>query len=63
MDTIYVCTNKNCSFPGSNPFEMTFKSETIMDANNVASLFCPFCKEEMSPSPSSSDGTDESKDR
>ena len=47
MDTIYICDNNNCSFPGATSFEITFKSETIMDDNNVASLFCPFCKQEM----------------
>jgi len=26
---------------------MTFKSESIMDENNVASLFCPFCGNEL----------------
>jgi len=26
---------------------MIFKSESIMDENNVASLFCPFCGSEL----------------
>jgi len=47
MDLSYSCVNHNCSFPGANPFEMTFKSESIMDENNVASLFCPFCGNEL----------------
>ena len=47
MDLSYTCVNHNCSFPGATPFEMTFKAETIMDENNVASLFCPFCKHEL----------------
>ncbi len=49
MYSKYHCTNENCSYPGVTQFEMTFKSETIADANNVAVLFCPFCKKEMSP--------------
>ncbi|HAR33844.1 MULTISPECIES: hypothetical protein [unclassified Desulfobacter] len=47
MDLSYICVNHNCSFPGANPFEVTFKSESIMDENNVASLFCPFCGNEL----------------
>lgn len=47
MDSSYICVNHNCSFPGANAFEMTFKSESIMDENNVASLFCPFCGNEL----------------
>lgn len=47
MDLTYICVNHNCSFPGATAFEMTFKSESIMDENNVASLFCPFCKHEL----------------
>lgn len=47
MDLTYICVNNNCSFPGATSFEMTFKAESIMDENNVASLFCPFCKHEL----------------
>lgn len=51
METKYICTNNNCSYPGAHQFEMSFKSESIMDANNVATAFCPFCKKEMVPAP------------
>ncbi|MCP4023534.1 MAG: hypothetical protein GY729_16935 [Desulfobacteraceae bacterium] len=50
MHIKYHCTNQNCSYPGVTQFEMTFKSETIADDHNVATLFCPFCKKEMTPS-------------
>ena len=46
-DLSYICVNHNCSFPGTNHFEMTFKSEYIMDENNTATLFCPFCGAEL----------------
>jgi hypothetical protein len=49
METKYICTHVHCSHPGSTRFEMTFKSESIMDDNNVATAFCPFCKKEMIP--------------
>lgn len=45
----YVCINSNCSFPGKNRFEMAFNEESIMDEQNLASVFCPFCKKEMIP--------------
>ncbi len=47
MGTKYTCKNNNCSYPGDTQFEMRFKSETIMDKNNFAAVFCPFCKQEM----------------
>lgn len=50
MEIKYTCTNHNCSYPGKNQYEICFQSESIMDANNVAATFCPFCKQEMMPS-------------
>ncbi|MCG8640373.1 MAG: hypothetical protein MI862_11590 [Desulfobacterales bacterium] len=49
MTLKYCCTNKACNYPGSTRFEMTFKAETIIDSNNIAATFCPFCKKEMQP--------------
>ncbi len=51
METKYICTHEHCSYPGSTRFEMSFKSESIMDDNNVATAFCPFCKKELMPAP------------
>lgn len=47
MGPNYHCTNINCSFPGKGQFEMTFDTESIIDINNVATVFCPFCKKQM----------------
>ncbi len=47
MGTKFNCTNNNCNYPGDTRFEMTLNQETIMDNNNVAAIFCPFCKKEM----------------
>ena len=47
MGTKFNCTNNNCNYPGDTQFEMTLNQETIMDNNNVATIFCPFCKKEM----------------
>jgi hypothetical protein len=47
MGATYNCTNINCNFPGKGPFEMTFNTESIIDINNLATVFCPFCKKPM----------------
>lgn len=47
MDAVFDCKNISCSFPGEGQFKMKLNSEYIMDKNNVATVFCPFCKESM----------------
>ncbi|MBT6340244.1 MAG: hypothetical protein HOJ48_13210 [Desulfobacula sp.] len=47
MKTSFQCTNTNCNFPGKGQFEMTFNTESIVDSNNIATVFCPFCKKPM----------------
>ncbi|WP_041279162.1 hypothetical protein [Desulfobacula toluolica] len=47
MGIKFICKNKSCSYPGATQFEMSFKAESIMDNNNLATAFCPFCKKEM----------------
>ncbi len=47
METKYICTHVHCSHPGTRRFEMSFRPESIMDEKNVATPFCPFCKNEM----------------
>ncbi|MFU8769584.1 MAG: hypothetical protein ACNA7H_07600, partial [Desulfotignum sp.] len=54
MEIKYICTHTHCSHPGATRFEMSFKPESIMDTNNVATAFCPFCKKEMIPAPAPS---------
>ena len=50
MGATYNCTNINCNFPGKDQFEMTFNTESIIDINNLATVFCPFCKKAMETS-------------
>lgn len=57
MEIKYTCRNNNCSYPGSDRFEMRLNLESIMDNNNIATTFCPFCKSEMFPV-NTVDGTD-----
>lgn len=47
MEIKYECKNNSCSYPGATQFKISFKPETIMDQNNLAAIFCPFCKKKM----------------
>ncbi len=47
MGIKYECKNNNCSYPGATQFEINFQPEAIMDHNNLAVIFCPFCKKKM----------------
>ena len=47
MEFSYSCPNNNCSYPGKNHFTMTIDEQAVMDDKNMATVFCPFCKKEM----------------
>ena len=47
MQIQYICTNISCSYPGDTQYEIQFKSESIMDINNLATPFFFFFKKEM----------------
>lgn len=47
MGATFHCTNINCNFPGENQFKLKFNTESIVDINNLATVFCPFCKQPM----------------
>ena len=49
MEMSYICRNTVCSYPGKHRFEMTFDGQAVMDDKNMATVFCPFCKQEMVP--------------
>lgn len=57
MEAKFDCENISCSFPGKGQFKMKLNFESIMDKNNVATVFCPFCKEPMTASDTLSDLT------
>ena len=50
MEFHYTCRNSNCCYPGKDEFKMTIDEQAVMDDNNMATVFCPFCKKEMTPS-------------
>ncbi len=47
MEVIYTCENTNCSFPSEGRYELVFRCKSIMDEKNVATFFCPYCKEKL----------------
>jgi hypothetical protein len=47
MEFSYICNHTLCSYPGKDPFVMTLDGQSVMDDNNLATVFCPFCKKEM----------------
>ncbi len=49
MEMKYHCENEYCSYPGEGEFGLTIQSEGIMDLNNIATIFCAFCKKQMVP--------------
>lgn len=62
MEASFDCKNISCSFPGEGQFEMKLNFESIMDKNNVATVFCPFCKEPMIASDTLTDSTETAED-
>ena len=49
MNVIFRCDNADCDGPASEPFSLRIKSEAWMDAQNIATVFCPNCKSTLSP--------------
>ena len=41
------CANKRCSYSGSEPYHIRIPIEAIMDENNVATSYCPYCHDQM----------------
>ena len=42
---IYTCTNENCSNTDKTPYNLKFKTESILDENNLGAFFCPHCQQ------------------
>jgi len=49
MNVIFKCNNSDCDGTSSQPFALRIKSEAWMDAQNIATVFCPNCKSTLSP--------------
>jgi len=41
----FICTNENCSTTSKLPYNLSLKSESILDENNLGAFFCPHCQQ------------------
>jgi hypothetical protein len=47
MKRKFHCTNADCSFGKSSDSVYEIHQEAWMDENNIATIFCPYCKQEL----------------
>ncbi len=47
MDIKYYCNNFKCQEALKKPYVLTLKLETVMDEKNIAKMFCPHCRSEL----------------
>jgi hypothetical protein len=40
----YVCFEKDCYYEGEGKFFIHLKGELCVDMNNIATIFCPYCR-------------------
>ena len=43
---IYECTNDSCGGPNEPAYKISFRQE-LVDAQNIADMFCPKCKSKL----------------
>lgn len=48
MDIKYYCRNKKCDNLQKKPYILKLDKELVMDEKNIAQMFCPHCKTELS---------------
>ena len=51
MTTKFYCSNDICTGADKGPFVLELAQESVMDGNNLATIFCPNCSKEMKPLP------------
>lgn len=47
MQITYLCPNKSCTSEDGKPYTQAFTSESYMDDNNIATVYCPRCQQRM----------------
>lgn len=45
----FFCTDEMCPFEGGGPFTIEIPQEACVDVHNIASIFCPYCNNMLSP--------------
>jgi hypothetical protein len=51
MSTKFYCNNEKCTHADKGPFVLELAQESVMDGNNLATIFCPRCSKPMKPLP------------
>lgn len=49
MKIKYYCTNQDCKATPSGAPVLELDLDAVMDENNLAQMFCPYCKAELHP--------------
>ena len=52
MSTKFYCNSENCTHADKGPFVLELAQDSVMDGNNLATIFCPRCSRPMKPLPS-----------
>ncbi len=52
MSTKFYCNSEICTHADKGPFVLELPQESVMDGNNLATIFCPRCSKPMKPLPS-----------
>lgn len=43
----FKCPDPDCPFDGKGSFSIEIKTESLMDPNNYATMFCPHCNSRL----------------
>ncbi len=52
MSTKFYCNSEICGRAEKGPFVLELAQESVMDGNNLATIFCPWCSKPMKQLPS-----------
>ena len=52
MSTKFYCNSEICTHADKGSFVLELSQESVMDGNNLATIFCPRCSKPMKPLPS-----------
>ncbi len=48
MEILYYCKNRQCKIVKKNLSVLTLNLDDVMDEKNLAKMYCPHCKTELS---------------
>jgi hypothetical protein len=50
----YYCQSEQCTFEGDGPYKLSLPPQVCVDEHNCATIFCPYCHNEMIRKPEES---------